>query len=316
MSARAWSLFAAVSAVWGIPYLFIKIAVDGGMPPILLAWGRIVLAAAVLLALAARAGVLTQARGHARALLAYAILEVSIPFPLLAAGEKHVSSSLAAIIVASVPLIVALLALRFDHEERATGMRLFGLITGLAGVALLVGLDASGSLTALLAAAGIVVVAAGYAAGPMILKRGLADVDPRASMGVSMAIAAVLLTPLAAADLPGRTPTGGAWASVAVLGLVCTALAFVLMAHLIVEIGPARAAVVTYINPVVALGLGVALLGERPGAGAIAGLVLILAGSWMSTRARPAPALRAATTTSAPPSPRDPLPTFQVLRDP
>lgn len=313
MSARAWSLFAAMSAVWGIPYLFIKIAVDGGMPPLLLAWGRIILAAAVLLVLAARAGVLSQARGHVRALVAFAVLEVSIPFPLLAAGEKHVSSSLAAIIVASVPLIVALLALRFDHEERAAGRRLFGLITGLVGVALLVGLDASGSLTALLAAAGIVVVAAGYAAGPMILKRGLSDVDPRASMGVSMAIAAVLLTPLAALDLPGRMPTGGAWASVAVLGLVCTALAFVLMAHLVNEIGPGRAAVVTYINPVVALALGVALLGERPGAGAIAGLILILAGSWLSTRARaPATPGTTATASAAP----GPLPTFQVLRDP
>ena len=122
MNGRAWALFAAVSTLWGIPYLFIKIAVDGGMPPLMLAWGRIVLAAVVLLGLGQRAGVLRQARGHLRALVAYAVLEVCIPFPLIASGEQHVSSSLAAIIIASVPLAVALLALRFDPEERTTGV--------------------------------------------------------------------------------------------------------------------------------------------------------------------------------------------------
>jgi drug/metabolite transporter (DMT)-like permease len=141
MSTRAWMIFAAVSTLWGIPYLFIKIAVDGGITPGVLAWGRIVLGAAVLLALAARAGVLAQLRGRWRWLAAYAIVEVSIPFPLIATGEQHVSSSLAAIIIASVPLIVALLALRFDPAERASGSRLVGLVIGVLGVVLLVGIE-------------------------------------------------------------------------------------------------------------------------------------------------------------------------------
>lgn len=284
MNGRAWALFAAVSTLWGIPYLFIKIAVDGGMPPLMLAWGRIVLGAVVLLVLGQRAGVLGQARGRLRPLLAYAVFEVCIPFPLIASGEQHVSSSLTAIIIASVPLAVALLALRFDREERTTGVRLIGLVVGLVGVALLVGLNASGTTGELLGAGGILIAAFGYAAGPMILKRGLAGMDPRTAMGVSLAIAAVILTPLAALDLPSRTPTGGSVASVVVLGLVCTALAFALMTLLVREIGPARSVVITYVNPLVAVILGVLLLGEHPGATAIGGLVLILAGSWLATR--------------------------------
>ena len=318
MSPRAWGLFAAVSTLWGIPYLFIKIADDGGMPPLVLAWGRIVLGAAVLLSLAARAGVLSQVRGHWRGLVLYAVFEISIPFPMIATGERHVASSLAAIIVASVPLLVALLALRFDADERTTGWRLVGLMVGLLGVVLLVGLDASGSLASLLGAGAILIGACGYAAGPMIFKRMLSALDPRVTMGVSLAIAGLILTPLAAIALPRSTPSGGAFAAVAVLGLVCTALAFVLMALLVREIGPARSVVITYINPIVAVTLGVALLGERPGAGAIGGLLLILAGSWLATDGRLPPGIRTVRSRGGSPlvsASRNPGPSSQVRDD-
>jgi drug/metabolite transporter (DMT)-like permease len=293
MSTRAWMIFAAVSTLWGIPYLFIKIALNGGVTPGVLAWGRITLAALVLLALARRSGSLRGLRGRWRWLAAYAVLEVSIPFPLIAAGEQHISSSLAAIIIATVPLNVALLALRFDPAETASGKRLVGLCTGLLGVIVLVGVDASGDLSTLLGAAAVMVAAIGYAAGPMIFKRHLADLDPRVAMGASLAIAAVVLAPVAALDAPTRTPSLGALGAVVVLGLVCTALAFSLMAILIGEIGPSRAVVITYINPIVAVALGVAILGEQPGGGAVAGLLLILAGSWLSTDGRMPPGLTA-----------------------
>src|SRR5512133_128128 len=130
MSPRAWTAFAAVSTLWGIPYLFIRIAVDDGVPPAFLAWSRVLIGAVVLLALAWRAGVLAPLRGRTRWLIGYAVLEIAIPFPLIATGEKHVASSLAAIIIACVPLIVALLALRFDHSERVGGRRLVGLFIG------------------------------------------------------------------------------------------------------------------------------------------------------------------------------------------
>ena len=144
MTARAWAGFATMSVLWGIPYLFIKVAVDDGLSPAFVAWSRVVLAAAVLLVLAHRAGALGTLRGKGRWLAAYAFLEITIPFPLIAAGEQHVDSSLAAIIIASVPLLVAVLALRFDRAERATGSRLVGLLVGFTGVVVLVGIDVAG----------------------------------------------------------------------------------------------------------------------------------------------------------------------------
>jgi drug/metabolite transporter (DMT)-like permease len=292
VTARAWTLFAAVSTIWGMPYLFIKLALNGGTPPLVLAFARVILAAVVLLALAWRAGVLRGLRARWRHVIAYGLVEIAVPLPLIAAGERHVTSSLAAIIVASVPLIVALLALRFDPAERAGGRRLLGLVVGLVGVALLVGLDASGSLLALASAGAVLLAAVGYSLGPLILKWGLSDLDARATMGASLAVAAVVLAPFAALQWPGRAPSAGALGSVAVLGLVCTAAGFVLMALLIGEIGPGRAVVITYVNPIVAVALGVAVLGEQPGAGAIAGLLLILVGSWLSTDGRLPPGLR------------------------
>src|SRR4051794_25071772 len=155
MSPRAWAAFAAVSVLWGIPYLFIKIAVDDGIPPVFLAWARCTLAAVVLLALAHRAGVLAPAVRRARWIGAYAVIEIVLPFPLIGAGEQHVASSLAAILIAAVPIFVALLALRFDRAERATGRRAVGLGIGFLGVVALVGLDVSGSPGELLGALAI-----------------------------------------------------------------------------------------------------------------------------------------------------------------
>jgi drug/metabolite transporter (DMT)-like permease len=290
VSARAWAAFAAVSVLWGIPYLFIKVAVDDGVPPAFLAWVRVVLGGAVLLVLSWRAGVLGSVRGRGRWIAIYAVIEIAIPFPLIAAGEQHVSSSLAAILISSVPMIVALLALRFDHTERVTGRRLVGLLVGFAGVIALVGLDVAGEPDELLGAFAILLAAVGYAAGPMLLNRRFADLDPRATMGVSLAIAAVVLTPFAALDTPAGTPSGDALVAIAVLGLLCTAAAFVFFGTLIAEVGPGRAAIITYIAPIVAVTLGVAVLDESLGPGAIAGLLLILGGSWLSTDGRLPPA--------------------------
>jgi len=215
--------------------------------------------------------------------VAYAIIEVSIPFPMIALGEVHVASSLTAIIIAAVPLFGALLAMRFDHDERPTRTRAAGLGLGFAGVIVLVGLDVAGSTAELIGAGAIVLAAFGYACGPLLVKHALAGLDPRAMMGSSLAVAAVIITPAALLDRPAGHIDGGAVICVVALGLVCTAAAFVIFAVLIREAGPSRATVITYVNPVVALGLGVGLEGERPGPAAIAGLVLILAGSWLAT---------------------------------
>jgi drug/metabolite transporter (DMT)-like permease len=214
------------------------------------------------------------------------VAEVSIPFPMLAAGEQHVSSSLAAIVIASVPLIGAVLAFRFDQSERPTPARALGLLIGFGGVIALVGLDVAGRGQELLGTGEVLLAAIGYAIGPMLIKHRLGGLDPRALIGASLAMAAVLLAPTVALDPPHRVPGLGAVSAVVALGLICTALAFVIFTILIREAGTSRATVITYINPVIAVGLGVSLLSERPGAGAVAGLLLILAGSWLSTDGR------------------------------
>jgi drug/metabolite transporter (DMT)-like permease len=286
VSRKAWIAFAAVSVIWGVPYLLIRIAVTHGVPPGTLAWARVMLAAVVLLALAWRAGTLGTLRGRWRWLLAYAMAEISIPFPLIAAGEQRVSSSLAAILIASAPLIGALLALRYDHTERPTPIRALGLMVGFGGVIVLMGIDVAGSSRELLGTGLVLLAADGYAIGPMLIKHRFADLDPRATIGASLAIASVLLAPAVVLDPPRTVPSAGAIASVIVLGLLCTAAAFVIFTVLIREAGTSRATVITYVNPVIAVALGVTLLGERPGAGAVAGLLLILAGSWLSTDGR------------------------------
>jgi drug/metabolite transporter (DMT)-like permease len=291
MTRRAWIAFSAASVIWGIPYLFIRIAVRHGFTPATLAWSRVALASVVLLALAWRAGTLHQLKGRWRWLAFYALVETTLPFPLIAFGEQRVSSSLAAIIIAAVPLIGTLLALRFDHSERPTPVRFAGLVLGFGGVIALVGIDVAGNSSELLGTGAILVAAVGYAIGPMVIKHRFTGLDSRAVMGASLGICTLFLTPLAAVDLPTKVPSGGAIASVVVLGLVCTALACLVFTVLIREAGTSRATVITYINPVVAVALGVALLNESPGAGAVAGLLLILAGSWLSTGGKLPPML-------------------------
>jgi drug/metabolite transporter (DMT)-like permease len=279
-----------------MPYVFIKIAVDDGVPPAFLAWARVALGSLILVPLAWRLGLLSALRGRGRWILAYAVLEIAVPWPLIGAGEQRVSSSLTAILIAAVPLIVALLAVRFDHTERVGRSRLIGLLIGFSGVILLVGLDVAGSSEELVGAGAIMLATVGYAAAPMILKRKLSDLDAIGVMAASLALCTVLLTPAALIAPPEATPSADALTSIVVLAVFCTAAALVLFGTLVAEVGAGKAVVITYVAPVVAVALGVAVLGERPGAGAIAGLLLIIAGSWLSTDGRLPPGLTAIVT--------------------
>lgn len=287
MTPRGWALFAGVVAVWGIPYFFIKIAVDAGMPPAVVAWGRVALAALVLLPVAWWSGQLRGLREHWKPVAAFAVAEIAIPFPLIAGAEQWVSSSLTAILIATVPLMVAIIALRFDPSEGMSATRLVGLLVGFAGVILLLGLDVGGQPQELLGAAMILLASVGYAIAPMIVKHRLSDLPSLGPVTGALAIGAVLLTPLAAVSAPTGRATPEAIAAVVILGVVCSAIAFVLFFGLIKEAGPSRASVITYITPLVAVALGVAFLDETVGPGTIAGMVLILAGSWIATRTAP-----------------------------
>jgi drug/metabolite transporter (DMT)-like permease len=283
MSPRAWTLFAAASVLWGLPYLFIKIAVEE-LSPGFVAWARLALAAAVLLPIAVRRGAL---RGlPARPLLAFAAVELAIPWPLIGFAEQRVSSSLAAILIATVPLFVALLALRYDPAERPTPTRLLGKLIGLAGVIALVGIDIGSHPGELLGAGALLLAASGYAAGALIIKRSFQATDPLGPTAAAMTLGAVMLLPFALAGMPTKTPEPDAIASIVALGLVCSALAFLLFFGLVAEAGASRATVITYNNPIVALALGAVVLDEHLTAGTSVGLLLILAGSWLATGGR------------------------------
>ena len=282
MTARAWLLFAAVSVVWGVPYFFIKVAVEAGVPPGFVAWSRVALGAALLLPVAWRRGALRGLGGRWRAVAAYAACEVALPFLLIAAGEQRVASSLAAILIASMPLMVALLS----PDDRPTGLRLAGLVIGFGGVVALLGVDVAGRPGELLGAVLILVATLCYATATIIVNRGLADLDPLGPIAASLALATLGLVPAVALAPPVGVPPADALGALAVLGFVCTALGLVLFFRLIVEAGPSRASVITYVNPLVAVVLGVAVLDERVGAVSLVGLLAILGGSWLSTRGR------------------------------
>jgi drug/metabolite transporter (DMT)-like permease len=245
----------------------------------------------VLLPVAWKLGALRGLGERWRIIAIFAAVEMAIPWPLIGYGEVHVSSSLTAILIATVPLFVALLATRFDHAERPTPIRLVGMLIGLAGVVALVGIDIGSHRDQLVGALAILFSAFLYAIGPMIVKRRLSDVDPLGPVAASLGVATLLITPFALADVPDSVPSADTLASVAVLGLVCSALAFLFFFRLIAEIGPGRATVITYINPVVALALGVTILDESVTTGVVVGLLLILAGSWLSTDGRLPPGL-------------------------
>lgn len=283
MSARGWLLFTLSSVIWGVPYLFIKVAVDAGVPPAFLAWSRIALAAAIMVPLAWYRGVFRGLRGREGAIAGYAACEIAVPFVLIAVGERYITSSLAAILVATMPLLVALLSMRLAPADRPTGLRLVGLVVGLGGVVALVGVDVAGSPRELLGAAMVLLATLAYAIAPIIVSRRLADLDPLGPIAASLALAAIVLLPAALATPPLRTPAPLALASIVVLGVVCTAMGLIVFFRLVTEAGPSRASVITYVNPVVAVVLGVLALAERLGATSIVGLLLILGGSWLST---------------------------------
>ena len=283
MTPRAWWLFALSSGVWGVPYLFIRVAVDAGVPPAFVAWARVALAAALLLPVALHRGALRGLRGRAGAVAAYAACEIAVPFVLIAIGERYISSSLTAILIAAMPLFVALLAVRLSPADKPTGLRLIGLVVGLGGVVALLGIDVAGRPDELLGAALVLVATLGYATAPLIVSRRLADLDPLGPVAASLTLSAVVLLPAVFASRPHAIPASALWA-IAVLGVVCTALGLVVFFELIAEAGPGRASVITYINPLVAVLLGVVVLGEHLGATSVGGLVLILGGSWLATR--------------------------------
>jgi drug/metabolite transporter (DMT)-like permease len=295
-------LFAAMSVIWGLPYLFIKVADEGVSAPVLV-FIRTAVAAALLLPIALRRRQVRVLLPRWRWLVLFALIEIVGPWLLLSNAERRLSSSLSGLLIAIVPIIGAVLAWLSGDAERLTPVRCAGLLIGLGGVALLAGRAAGGGAWPVTEA---LLTATGYATGPLIASRKLSDLPGLGMTAVCLAFAAVVSAPAAIATLPHALPSARVIGSLAVLAVVCTAMAFLGFFMLIAEVGPARATVITYVNPAVAVALGVAVLGEPLTPVIVASFALILSGSVLATRAGkragPAsPAVRDATAAAPPP---------------
>ena len=270
-----------MAVIWGIPYLLIKIAI-GELTPASLVMLRTAIGAALLLPVAAARGWLAPLVPYWRWVLVYTIVEVSLPWFLLADGERRLSSSLTGLMIAAVPLIAAVLQLLTRGDDRLDRRRVSGLLVGMFGVAVLVGLNVSFKDLGAVAEVGL--VALGYATGPIIIARRLPSLPAVGVVAASLILTALFYAPLALPQLPKALPSGKVLLAVLILAVVCTALAFLIFFALIGEVGPVRATVITYFNPAVALLLGVAVLHEPFTLGAVVGFSLILAGSVLATR--------------------------------
>ena len=277
MTARGWLLFAAASVLFGTPYLFVKIALDGGVEPAGIAFARAAVAAAVLVPLAAATGGLRNVRGRWSAVAGLGVLGMILPFVLVAVGEQTISSSLAGILVATAPIWVALLALAVDRSERFDRVRGLGLVIGFAGVVALLGVNVTGK-DALLGALAVLALAVSYATATLLYGRLLRDVSPLGVTAAAMALATGALAAPAALAVDAA-PGAGPLAALVALGLLSTAAGYVAYYALVQEAGAGRTAVTLYVNPAVAVLLGVVLLEEPLGPGAVVGLLLLLAGS-------------------------------------
>ena len=281
MSRRGWVLFALMSVIWGVPYLLIKVA-DGGVAVPVLVFARVAVGAAVLLPLAIRRGQIRVLAGRWRWLVLFAVVEIMLPWALLSDAERRLSSSLTGLMIAVVPIIGLVLARVTGGPERLTAVRWAGLLAGLAGVALLAGPHLAGGSAWPITE--VMLVALCYATGPLIANRKLGDLPGLSVTAVCLAGAAVVYAPFAALTWPSAVPSASVLGSLAALGVLCTAIAFVLFFQLIAEVGPARATVITYVNPAVAVALGVSVLGEPLTPAIVAAFVLILTGSVLATR--------------------------------
>jgi drug/metabolite transporter (DMT)-like permease len=270
-----------MSLIWGIPYLFIKIAV-GELTPASLVFLRTAIGAALLLPIAAARNDLRPLLPHWKWIVVYTFVEVAAPWFLLSDAERRLSSSLSGLLIALVPSIGAILAWATGSDDRLDARRIAGLGLGFLGVAALVGLDVGASDIG--AVAEVVLVALGYALGALIIARKLSGLPLFGVIAASLALTMVAYAPVGVVQLPSALPSPEVVVAVAVLGVVCTAIAFLVFFPLVAEVGPARATVITYVNPAVALALGVAFLHEPLTVGIVVGFVLIVLGSVLATR--------------------------------
>ena len=285
MTRRGIVLFVALGIAWGIPYLFIKVAV-GELEPAMVVLARSALAAVLLLPLALFRREVGPVLRRWKPMLAYTIVEIVLPWYFLSSAERTLPSSTAGLLLAAVPLAGVAVAFVMGRPARLSGINWLGIGLGMLGVAALVGLDIGGS--DLLSVAEMAVVVVGYALGPAILSRWMSDLPGVGVVAVSLAGAAIAYVPLVllTGSWPAVWPSATVTVAIIVLAVICSALAFLLMVGLITEIGPVKATTITYVNPAVAILAGAVVLGERVTVWTVVGFTLVLAGSYLVTRRR------------------------------
>lgn len=283
VSGRGWLLYGAMALLWGVPYLLIKESVETFSPAAVVA-GRTLLGGLILLPIALHRRALRPALRLWPWVLAFGAIEMAGPFVLLGHAEQTLPSGTTGLLVATVPLFAAIIALLRGDRTALSPLRAIGLLTGFAGVAVIVsgpGLAVGGNPAALLAVGEVLLVALLYAIAPFIIATKLAGVPSLGSITVSLLAVGIAYLPIALLT-PQEPPTLRSGLSLVALGVLCTAVAFVAFFALIAEVGPVRAPLFTYVNPIVAILLGVLLLGEHLTTGLLLGLPLVIAGCWLA----------------------------------
>jgi drug/metabolite transporter (DMT)-like permease len=279
MSRRALAVLLVLSAIWGSSFLFIKLGVDE-LEPAVVALGRLAVGAAILLPIAAHRGGLALLRPHLGTVATLGALNNALPFWLLAFAETRIDSGLTAVIQAAAPIFTVLLAIRLDPTQRATGTRLAGLALGFVGVALLVGIQTGGQVVGALAVLGAALC---YAVSALFAGKRARRISPLHVAAGQLGFGMLLMAPLGLLQLPNEAPPAKAILAIVALGALGSALAYVLYFALIAKAGASRAILVTYLVPAFALVYGAAFLDEQVTTSAVAGLVLILAGTTLAT---------------------------------
>lgn len=282
ISLRGWLLFAAMALLWGVPYLFIKEAVETISPAAVVA-GRTLLGGLLLLPFALRMKALRPALIQWRWVLAFGAVEMAGPFLLLGHAEQTLPSGLTGLLVATVPLFAALIAVLGGNRSVLGPARLAGLAIGFAGVAVIVagpGMVADGP-TALLAIGEVMLTALLYAIAPFIIASKLQGVPSIGTITVALFAVGIFYTPIAALT-QHEVPSVRSTISLVLLGVLCTAVAFIAFFALIAEVGPVRAPLFTYVNPVVAIVLGALILDESITGGLLIGFPLVIVGCWLA----------------------------------
>jgi drug/metabolite transporter (DMT)-like permease len=285
---RGWVLFFLMAVIWGVPYLMIKVAVQGVSNPVLV-FARTAVGAAVLLPLALRGSRIGEMlRKHWFPLAAFAVIEIVIPWWLLADAEREITSSMTGLLIAASPIITIAVARMTGAGERLGLLRWIGLGVGLAGVAVLAAPELAGGSP--LAIAEVLLVAVCYATAPQIAARKLQDVPALPMTAICLTGAALVYLVPAIMTWPTEVPSAPVLAAIAGLAIICTALAFIVFFALIREVGTSRALVFTYVCPAVAVTAGVVFLGEPLTVTILVSFALILAGSVLATARHRAPA--------------------------